>query len=67
MPIHAGSVALVFNQRTGQVSPQYHVIFDDTFSTVPYMDAGTVAPHWDDLLRQSTKKATNKNFKLAQD
>lgn len=35
-PIHAGSVALVFNPLTGRVSPAYHVVFDDTFSTVPY-------------------------------
>jgi hypothetical protein len=31
-PFHAGSVALVFNPHTGRVSPQYHVVFDDTFS-----------------------------------
>ena len=44
-PLHAGSVALVWNPTTGQVSPQYHVVFDDDFSTVPYMEAGTVPPH----------------------
>ena len=38
-PFHAGSVALVFNPSTGRVSPQYHVVFDDEFSTVPYMEA----------------------------
>lgn len=52
---HAGSVALVFNPRTGRVSPQYHVVFDDTFSTVPYMDAGTVPPNWPDLVKYSTE------------
>ena len=66
-PFHAGSVALVFNPRTGRVSPQYHVVFDDTFSTVPYMDAGTVPPHWEDLLRHSSEKATDEDFDLAQD
>jgi hypothetical protein len=49
-PFHAGSVVLVFNPCTGRVSPQYHIIFDDTFLTIPYMDAGTVPPHWEDLL-----------------
>jgi hypothetical protein len=34
-PFHAGSVALVFNPKTGRVLPQYHVVFDDTFLTVP--------------------------------
>jgi hypothetical protein len=64
---HAGSLALVFNPRTGWVSPQYHVIFDVTFSTVPYMDAGTVPPHWEDLLKHSSKKATDEDFFLAED
>ena len=41
-PFHAGSVALVFNPSTGRVSPQYHVVFDDEFSTVSYMEKGTV-------------------------
>ena len=43
-PFHAGSVALVFNPKTARVSPQYHVIFDDNFSTVPYMERGKVPP-----------------------
>ena len=30
-PFHAGSVALVLNPRTGLVSPQFHVVFDDNF------------------------------------
>jgi len=36
-PYHAGSVALVLNPKTLHVSPQYHVYFDDNFSTVPYI------------------------------
>ncbi len=66
-PFYAGSVALVFNPRTGRVLPQYHVVFDDTFLTVPYMDVGTVPPHWEDLLEYSSKKATNEEFSLAED
>ncbi len=37
-PFHAGSVALVFNPKTARVSPQYHVVFDNDFTTVPYME-----------------------------
>ncbi len=48
-PFHAGSVALVYNPSTGHVSPQYHVVFDDDFTTVPYMEAGAIPPHWSDL------------------
>ena len=33
-PSHAWSVALVLNPRTGHVSPQFHVKFDDFFETV---------------------------------
>jgi hypothetical protein len=41
-PAHAGSVALVMNPKTGLVSLQFHVIFDNTFSTAPYIRAGTI-------------------------
>ena len=30
-PSHAGSVALVMNPKTGLVSPQFHLVFDDSF------------------------------------
>jgi hypothetical protein len=66
-PFHAGSVALVFNPRTCRVSPQYHGVFDNTFSTVPYMEAGTEPPQWKDLLKFSSEKATYEDFDLAQD
>ena len=66
-PFHARSVALVINPRTGRVSPQYHVIFDDTFLTVLYMDVGTEPPHWHDLLKYSSEKATDEDFDLAKE
>ena len=65
-PFHAGSVALVFNPSTGRVSPQYHVVFDDEFSTVPYMEAGTVPPNWADLHEHSRGLSTNQDYKLAE-
>ena len=64
-PIHAGSVALVLNPTTGHVSPQFHVVFDDTFSTVPYMREGTVPPHWAELVRNSSEIATDESFDLS--
>ena len=64
-PLHAGSVALVLNPTTGHVSPQFHVVFDDTFSTIPYMREGTVPPHWAELVRNSSKVATDENFDLS--
>ena len=32
--MHSTQVGLVLNLLTGSISPQYHVIFDDIFSTV---------------------------------
>ena len=65
-PSHAGSVALVFNITTGRVSPQYHVVFDDDFTTVEYMEKGQVPPNWDDLVKHSSELATNQDFNLAE-
>ena len=42
-PLHARSVALVLNLKTGRVSPQFHVALDPTFSTVSGRD-GTQPP-----------------------
>ena len=44
-PFHTGNVALVWNPTTGRVSPRYHVVFDDDFTTVPYMEADTLPPN----------------------
>ena len=32
--IHSTKVGLVLNLLTGSISPQYHIVFDDMFSTV---------------------------------
>ena len=36
-PVYSSKVALVLNLATGHVSPQYHVAFDDHFTTVDYI------------------------------
>ena len=33
-PVHNENVALVLNPETGAITAQYHVVFDDTFSTI---------------------------------
>ncbi|KAG7339612.1 reverse transcriptase RNA-dependent DNA polymerase [Nitzschia inconspicua] len=33
-PVHATNVSLVLNLETGHVSPQYHIVHDDTFETL---------------------------------
>ena len=62
--MHAGSVALVFNPKTGHVSLQYHVVFDDNFTTVQHMKDGTLPPTWQDMCQQSSESATDEAFDL---
>ena len=64
-PCHAGSVALVLNPKTLHVSPQFHVVFDDDFTTVPYMANGTIPPHWKELVEHSRTLATEEDINLA--
>ena len=39
--VHSSLVPLVLNTRTGRISPQYHVIFDDKFETVKSLPTAT--------------------------
>ena len=64
-PCHAGSVALVLNPRTLRVSPQFHLVFDDEFSTVPFMTSGTIPPHWSILVQKSATVASADDFNIA--
>eukprot|EP00957_Ditylum_brightwellii_P052110 3951951-Ditylum_brightwellii.AAC.1 len=48
--MHAGNVYLVLNPRIGHVSPQYHVVFDDSFSVVPHLQNSITPPLWCDLI-----------------
>ena len=64
-PLHAGNVALVWNTTTGRVSTQYHVVFDDDFTTVPYMEAGILPPNWEDIVEHYCETATAEYIKLA--
>ena len=41
-PIHAGNVSLILNLSTGHVSPQFHAVFNETFSTVPSLKNGSI-------------------------
>ena len=61
-PNHARSVALVLNPRTGHVSPQFHIKFDDFFETVQtkWTDLDAPDPAWKYLSGFATKKGTAK-------
>ena len=62
-PAHASSVGLVLNPRTGHVSPQFHVIYDDDFTTVPYLRTGKVPEHWAELVKASEEFSVSDNQK----
>lgn len=62
-PYHASSVALVLNSRTGLVSPQFHVTFDDDFSTLPYIRSSRQPPHWEKLVKHNSHLATDEYYK----
>ena len=57
-PSHTGSVALFMNPKTGLVSLQFHLVFDENFETVPHLRAGTVPENWADLVTNSREKST---------
>ena len=46
------------NPKTGIMSPQFHLVFDDNFETVPHLHAGTVPENWADLVTSSREKST---------
>ena len=64
-PCHAGSVALILNPRTLNVSPQFHVVVDDLFSTVPYLATDDIPPNWSTLVEHSNQPVTDEYFDLA--
>eukprot|EP00957_Ditylum_brightwellii_P010997 833601-Ditylum_brightwellii.AAC.1 len=63
-PVHAGNVALVLNLQTDYVSPQYHVVFDNEFSTASYLQSHKTPSNWADLVAKHTEKAIDQAFNL---
>ena len=48
--IHSSEVPLILNLTTGSITPQYHVVFDDRYSTVASIGDDDDPPSdWDDL------------------
>ena len=62
-PSHASTVGLILNPRTGHVSPQFHIVYNDNFTTVPYLRTGKVPPHLADLVCESSPLNLNKDQK----
>ena len=47
-PVHAEDISLIRNLKTGYISPQYHIVFDDWFETV-YSDDDEEPPEWENM------------------
>ena len=56
---------MVLNPRTLHVSPQYHIVFDDNFSTVKSMVNGEIPDTWVQLVRQSEEVRDENGNELA--
>ena len=57
-PNHSSNVPLVLNLKTGSISPQFHVVFDDFFSTVMSIPEGDdPAAHWENIFNKSRFQA----------
>jgi len=55
-PLHASSVGVVLNLQTGNLSPQFHVVYDDFFETVHSTEADEPT-EWPNLVLTSTERA----------
>ena len=53
------------NLKTGLISPQYHLIFDDEFSTVTYLSSICPPPNWLHLVKPCTERSTYDQQKLS--
>jgi hypothetical protein len=49
---------------TGLISPQYHVVFDDSFTTTLCLNSNTLPSNWPVLLESSQAKFVDDNFSL---
>jgi hypothetical protein len=61
-PYHAQSVALILNLSTGHVLPQYYLVYDDQFTTVPCLQIGTILTNWPDLYANNCELLTDVNY-----
>jgi hypothetical protein len=52
---HSSEVPMALNLKTGSITTQFHVVFDDLFTTVPSVEKENDTPsHWEDLCLDSS-------------
>jgi hypothetical protein len=59
---HATSVPLVLSTLSGLISPQFHVVFDDYFTTTQCLHNNSLPSNWPDLLSTSSEKLVDDTF-----
>ena len=45
--VHSSSISLIRNLNTGSITPQYHVVYDDEYFTVPNYDSPAIGDTFD--------------------
>ena len=60
-PFHAGPLDLILNIRTRDISPQYHVVFDKTLSTVEHMRKGILPVNCKNFLEYHSEITMQEN------
>jgi hypothetical protein len=61
-PDHASSIPLVLSTTSGIVSPQFHVVFDDYFTTTKCLQTNELPISWPTLLATSSEKFVDDSF-----
>jgi hypothetical protein len=56
---HAQTVSIVLNINTGMCSPQYHVVFDDYFTTTQSHITNQLLQEWDTLFQHNHVNVLN--------
>jgi hypothetical protein len=51
-PKHAQTVPIILNLKTGLCSPQYHVVFNDYFTSMKVQQTNVLPNSWNDLFTQ---------------
>ena len=53
---------MVLKLATGHASNQFYVLFDDEFSTVPFMREGKINQNWIYLVKHSSQSGAPENI-----
>ena len=52
LPLHAQTVPLVLNLHFGLISPQYHVVYGNQFTTTTSKKTNKLPANWEDLFKK---------------